>query len=107
MSTKGIWYPDRSRATERDPTLHLHITAPTKEALQKAIDRVNELIAIDLGSLVDDKGKNKVGATNSPSRCTLNSLIQRRWPEAKLPVGLESIRNFNVRAKVVGHNVCS
>lgn len=60
MSTKGIWYPDRSRATERDPPLHLHITAPNKEALQKAIDRVNELIAIDLGSLVDDKGKNKV-----------------------------------------------
>jgi hypothetical protein len=31
---------------------------------------------------------------------TLHS--QRKWPEAKLPVGIESIRNFNVRAKVVG-----
>lgn len=30
---------------------------------------------------------------------------QRRWPEDKLPVGLESIRNFNVRAKVVGPSV--
>ena len=30
---------------------------------------------------------------------------QRKWPEEKLPVGLESIRNFNVRAKVVGPSV--
>ena len=29
-------------------------------------------------------------------------MFQRKWPEAKLPVGIESIRNFNVRAKVVG-----
>jgi len=32
---------------------------------------------------------------------------QRKWPEEKLPVGLESIRNFNVRAKVVGPTVRS
>ena len=31
--------------------------------------------------------------------------MQRKWPEEKLPVGLESIRNFNVRAKVVGPSV--
>ncbi|KAF8892158.1 hypothetical protein BD779DRAFT_1798808 [Infundibulicybe gibba] len=54
----------------------------------KAIDKVNELIAIDLGSLVEDK-KDRLGG-------------KRKWPEEKLPVGLESIRNFNVRAKVVG-----
>jgi len=28
--------------------------------------------------------------------------LKRKWPEEKLPVGLETIRNFNVRAKVVG-----
>ena len=28
--------------------------------------------------------------------------IQRKWPEEKLPIGVESLRNFNVRAKVVG-----
>lgn len=32
-------------------------------------------------------------------------ISQRKWPEEKLPVGLESIRNFNVRAKVVGPSV--
>jgi hypothetical protein len=55
VSTKGVWYPDRSRATEKDPPLYLHIAAMTKDALHKAIDKVNELIAIDLGPLVEDK----------------------------------------------------
>lgn len=30
---------------------------------------------------------------------------QRKWPEEKVPVGIESLRNFNVRAKVVGPTV--
>ena len=55
MSTKGTWYPDRSKATEKDPPLYLHISATTKEILQKAVDKVNELISIDMGSLVEDK----------------------------------------------------
>lgn len=55
VSTKGVWYPDRSKATEKDPPLYLHIAATTPEILQEAIDKVNELIAIDLGSLVEDK----------------------------------------------------
>ncbi|OAX35417.1 eukaryotic type KH-domain type I [Rhizopogon vinicolor AM-OR11-026] len=88
VSTKGVWYPDRSKATEKDPPLYLHISASSKEMLQKAIDKVNELIAVDLGPLVEDK-KDRLRE-------------KRKWPEEKLPVGLETIRNFNVRAKVVG-----
>ena len=57
VSTKGVWYPDRAKATEKDPPLYLHISANTKEMLQKAIDKVNELIAIDMGSLVEEKGR--------------------------------------------------
>lgn len=63
MSTKGVWYPDRTKATEKDPPLYLHIAATTNEILQKAIERVNELIALDMGSLVEDKkdrGREKV-----------------------------------------------
>ncbi|TFK39738.1 hypothetical protein BDQ12DRAFT_681128 [Crucibulum laeve] len=86
IGTKGVWYPDRSKATEKDPPLYLHITASTQEQLQRAIDKVNDLMSMDLGSLVEDK--------KDPRK--------RKWPEEKLPVGLESIRNFNVRAKVVG-----
>ncbi|KAN0111722.1 hypothetical protein V8E52_008283 [Russula decolorans] len=86
VSTKGIWYPDRTKATEKDPPLYLHISANTKEMLQLAMDRVNDLISIDMGSLVEDKGRRE----------------KRKWPEEKIFIGLESIRNFNVRAKVVG-----
>ncbi|TFL00703.1 hypothetical protein BDV98DRAFT_549324 [Pterulicium gracile] len=88
VSTKGVWYPDRTKATEKDPPLYLHISASTAEVLQKTIDKVNELMTIDLGSLVEDK-KDRMRE-------------KRKWPEEKLPVGVDSIRNFNVRAKVVG-----
>ncbi|KAJ4475459.1 hypothetical protein J3R30DRAFT_555544 [Lentinula aciculospora] len=88
ISTKGTWHPNRSKATERDPPLYLHIMAPTREVLDKAIKKVEDLLAIDMGSLVEDK-KDKMGG-------------RRKWPEEKMPVGLESIRNFNLRAKVVG-----
>ncbi|KAG6829742.1 hypothetical protein H0H92_003618 [Tricholoma furcatifolium] len=81
VSTKGVWYPDRSKATERDPPLYIHISAHTKESLQKAIDKVNELIAIDMGSLVENKADRQ--------------RERRKWPEEKLPVNLDSIRNFN------------
>ncbi|KAF7317881.1 KH-domain-containing protein [Mycena kentingensis (nom. inval.)] len=85
VSTKGTWYPDRSKATERDPPLYLHVTAKSAEILKRTVDVVHEYIAIDMGSLVEDKKREK-----------------RKWPEEKLPVGLETIRNFNIRAKVVG-----
>ncbi|CAL1708958.1 unnamed protein product [Somion occarium] len=88
VSTKGTWYPDRTKATEKDPPLYLHISATTNDAMQKAIDKVNELINLDMGSLVEDK-KDRLRE-------------KRKWPEEKIPVGIDSIRNFNVRAKVVG-----
>lgn len=55
VSTKGTWYPDRSKATDKDPPLYLHIAANTQEILQDAISKVRELIDMDLGSLVEDK----------------------------------------------------
>ncbi|KAI8986717.1 eukaryotic type KH-domain type I [Trametes punicea] len=88
VSTKGVWYPDRSKATEKDPPLYLHVSATSKEMLDKAVAKINELMAMDMGPLVEDKS----------SRVR----ERRKWPEEKIPIGLESIRNFNVRAKVVG-----
>ncbi|KDR68433.1 hypothetical protein GALMADRAFT_257162 [Galerina marginata CBS 339.88] len=87
VGTRGVWYPDRSKATEKDPPLYIHISAHTKEMLDQAVAKINELIALDMGSLVDKGDKTRE---------------RRKWPEEKLPVGLESIRNFNIRAKVVG-----
>ena len=60
MSTKGIWYPDRSKATEKDPPLYLHVTAATAETLKKATDKIEELMNMDLGSLAEDKRREKV-----------------------------------------------
>ncbi|KII91230.1 hypothetical protein PLICRDRAFT_37964 [Plicaturopsis crispa FD-325 SS-3] len=88
VGTKGVWYPDRSKATEKDPPLYLHISANTPEILQAAIEKVNELINIDMGSLVEEKKDRQ--------------RERRKWPEEKIPVGIDTIRNFNVRAKVVG-----
>jgi hypothetical protein len=31
------------------------------------------------------------------------NFAQRKWPEAKIPIGLEPIPGFNLRAQVVGH----
>lgn len=75
--------------------------------LQKAIDKVNELIAMDMGSLVEDKKdrlRERVRRRFGTTRLFL-ILSQRKWPEEKIPVGIDSIRNFNVRAKVVGPQV--
>lgn len=55
MTTKGVWYPDRLKATDKDPPLYLHISASTKEQMDKAVTKVNELISMELGSLVEDK----------------------------------------------------
>ena len=89
--TKGTWYPDKSLARPNDPPLYLHITADTRESLDRAVARVNELMAQDLPPLLDDR---------------LHRREERRdhstWSEDKVPVPLEPLRNFNVRAKVVG-----
>ncbi|KAF9508140.1 hypothetical protein BS47DRAFT_1303151 [Hydnum rufescens UP504] len=90
VTTKGVWHPDKSKATEKDPPLYLHISANSEEVLKAAIAKVEELIAVDLGSLVEDRRKD-----DRPRE-------RRKWPEEKIEVGLESIRLFNVRAKVVG-----
>jgi hypothetical protein len=55
-----VWYPDRTKATDKDPALYLHVTARSAEILKKTIDLINEYIAIDMGSLVEDKKKEKV-----------------------------------------------
>ena len=34
---------------------------------------------------------------------TFANLKQRKWPEARIPIDLETIPGFNLRAQVVGH----
>lgn len=55
VTTKGTWYPDKSLATAQDPPLFLHISATTKEILDKAIAAINELMAQDVPQLIEDR----------------------------------------------------
>lgn len=109
MTTKGVWLPDRSKAGPTDQPLYIHISAPSQAVLDTAVKRVNEVISQELGPLVEDRSqwaKNrerfglKDGAPGAPE-----GRERRKWPEEKIPIGLESMRNFNVRAKVVGPGV--
>ncbi|KAM0749289.1 hypothetical protein T439DRAFT_327019 [Meredithblackwellia eburnea MCA 4105] len=92
VTTKGVWYPDRTMATDKDPPLYLHITAETKEKLEAGITAVQALIDQELGPLIDQR---RFQDRDQPRE-------RRKWPEEKLPIELENLRNFNVRAKVVG-----
>lgn len=92
--SKGTWLPDRTKATDKEPALYLHITAPTQEILNAGIAAVQKVIDTELGPLVTDFRAR--AREEQPPR------ERRRWPEEKIPVNLESLRNFNVRAKIVG-----
>lgn len=66
-----MWYPDRSKATEKDPPLYIHVAARTKETLDRAVAKINELIALDMGSLVEkDKGRERVRCFVSINKTT-------------------------------------
>jgi len=56
---------------------------------------VEKLLNTDLGPLVTDFRARQRDEAQQPRE-------RRKWPEEKIPVGLESLRNFNVRAKIVG-----
>ena len=86
--TRGTWYPDKSLARLHDPPLYLHLTADTRESLDRGIARVNVLMTQDLPPLLDDRR----GGVRDPST----------WPEERVTINLEPLRNFNVRAKIVG-----
>ena len=105
MTTKGVWYPDKSKATEKDPPLYLHITANTEEQLNAAKDKVEEIIAMELGLTEKKDERPQRVSAELQTFYLAETFSQRKWPEAKLAVGLESIRLFNVRAKVVGQQV--
>ena len=94
VTTKGTWYPDKSMATRDDPPLYLHITAVSREMLDAAIAKVEELMAQDLPQLIEDRGVRRPDQERPRER--------RKWPEEKVPINLESIRNFNIRSKIVG-----
>ena len=55
---------------------------------------VQELIDREMGSLVDERRFRRTDERDEFGR--------RKWPEEKIPIGMESVRGFNVRAQIVG-----
>ena len=98
--------PDASRLGPGEVPLYIHIVAKTQAALDAASAKVQELIDQELGPLIDTRtliARNR--ALGLPMPAGVDAQGRVKWPEAKLPIGLDSLRNFNVRAKTVGPGV--
>lgn len=103
----------------QDPPLYLHITSTTKEGLEKAVKKIEDLMSQELPNLIDERRFKRRDEPQQPQVerdelgrvciCPLNPLqaklsinLQRKWPEEHIPIDLEPIPGFNLRAKVVG-----
>ncbi|OAQ25840.1 hypothetical protein K457DRAFT_752809 [Linnemannia elongata AG-77] len=102
VTTRGKYYPDRSMATEKDPPLYLHVTALTQEALDLALQKIDELIneAENPASLPPQRD-----SFAPPSRMPGGPPPRHHQPfpfQTRVEINMDSERTFNVRAKIVG-----
>ncbi|KAK5077007.1 hypothetical protein LTR51_002693 [Lithohypha guttulata] len=97
VTTRGSYYPDKSMATAANPPLYLHVTSTSKEGLEKAVEKIEELMQQELPNLVDERRFRK----REPDY-ERDELGRRKWPEAKILIDMENIPGFNLRAQVVG-----
>ncbi|QKX56291.1 uncharacterized protein TRUGW13939_03392 [Talaromyces rugulosus] len=98
VTTRGSYYPDKSMATAANPPLYLHITSTSRDGLEKAIARIEELMKQELPNLVDERRFRR----REPEAVERDEFGRRKWPEERIPVDLEPIQGFNLRAQVVG-----
>ncbi|KAF4212619.1 hypothetical protein CNMCM5878_001033 [Aspergillus fumigatiaffinis] len=98
VTTRGSYYPDKSMATAANPPLYLHVTSTTKEGLEKAVALIDELMQKELPNLVDERRFRR----REPDPVERDEYGRRKWPEERIPVDLEPIPGFNLRAQVVG-----
>ena len=83
----------------QNPPLYLHITSTSKIGLEQAVEKVNELMKQELPNLVDERRFRR----REPEQVERDEYGRKKWPEEKIPVDLEPIPGFNLRAQVVGH----
>jgi hypothetical protein len=84
--------------------LYLHITAKSQIVLDAAVAEVMKLVDQELGPLIEER--TLIARARARGEVLPPGVGQRpKWPEEKLFIGLEPLRNFNVRAKVVGPGV--
>lgn len=95
--TRGKYYPDVQLASDREPPLYLHITAPDKKSLDKAVAKIEELI---------ETAQVPAPGTGYPPREDRPEIKrpERKFYEKRLPVEVTGTPHFNLRAKIVGPN---
>ncbi|KIV77481.1 hypothetical protein PV11_09271 [Exophiala sideris] len=98
VTTRGSYYPDKSMATAVNPPLYLHVTSTSKAGLEKAIEKIDELMKQDLPNLVDERRFRR----REPEQVERDEFGRRKWPEERIPLDMENIPGFNLRAQVVG-----
>ncbi|KAH6848407.1 hypothetical protein B0I37DRAFT_163688 [Chaetomium sp. MPI-CAGE-AT-0009] len=101
VTTRGNYYPDKNMATPANPPLYLHVTSTTKEGLDKAVAKIEEMMKQELPQLVDERRFRRRDQEQAPVE--RDEFGRRKWPEEKIPINLESVPGFNLRAQVVGH----
>ncbi|KAI0181943.1 hypothetical protein GGR52DRAFT_568151 [Hypoxylon sp. FL1284] len=99
VTTRGNYYPDKSMATPSNPPLYLHVTSTSKAGLDSAIEKIEEMMKQELPNLVDERRFRR----RDQEQVERDEYGRRKWPEAKIPINLEEVRGFNLRAQVVGH----
>ncbi|PGH27493.1 hypothetical protein AJ80_00734 [Polytolypa hystricis UAMH7299] len=99
VTTRGSYLPDKTMATPTNPPLYLHVTSTSKEGLEKAIEKIEELMKQELPNLVDERRFRRREPVEPVER---DEYGRRKWPEERIPIDLEPIPGFNLRAQVVG-----
>ncbi|KAF4979530.1 hypothetical protein FZEAL_4298 [Fusarium zealandicum] len=99
VTTRGNFYPNKSMATAANPPLYLHITSTSKQGLELAVEKIKELIQQELPQLVDERRFRR----RDQEQVERDEFGRRKWPEEKIPISLEPVHGFNLRAQVVGH----
>jgi hypothetical protein len=85
----------------QSPPLYLHVTSTSKEGLEGAVKIIDELMQQELPDLVDQRRFQR-GRREPEPNVERDSYGRRKWPEERIPVDLEPIPGFNLRAQVVG-----
>ncbi|KAH6610194.1 hypothetical protein Trco_000214 [Trichoderma cornu-damae] len=101
VTTRGSYYPNKSMATAANPPLYLHITSTSKAGLEAAMEKINDLIKQELPQLVDERRFRR--RDQEQPQIERDEFGRRKWPEEKIPITLEPLHGFNLRAQVVGH----
>ncbi|KAJ5368321.1 uncharacterized protein N7496_008081 [Penicillium cataractarum] len=99
VTTRGNYYPDKNMATAANPPLYLHVTSTNKEGLEKAVQIIDDLMKKELPNLVDERRFRRREPEQQVER---DEFGRPKWPDERIPIDLEPIPGFNLRAQVVG-----